>query len=349
MDLQLTEEQELLSQAIRSMLAREMDEVGLVAPARSSEVWARLVEFGALGIGAGEDELGAVELALIARELGEVLAGSRYVDTAAVRYALAGSPLLGSGDAVFAVGVNEPERRFAPLDPATTLRDGAVTGEKSAVLGARNADHILVTARGANGAAVAAIATSQDGVRIEDALTLDPSTNSARVILEGCAVPEGRVIAGPGTGALIERLCAVGAVLSAAESVGAAAAVLTRARDYAAERTQFGHTIGSFQALRHLMAGMYVQVESSWSSVLYAAASLDERADDSLLIASIAKAYSGRALVNVAQDALQVFGGIAFTYEHPAHRFLRRVIALADQFGGVRDHEIILGKVLAVR
>src|SRR4029077_12404103 len=98
---------------------------------------------------------------------------------------------------------------------------------------------------------------------------------------------------------------------------------------------------------RNLLADMYVDVESAWSSVLYAAAALDEREPDAVRTASIAKAYAGRATLDVAHGALQVFGGIAFTAEHPAHRFLRRVVARREQFGSPREHERSLGRALA--
>ena len=91
---------------------------------------------------------------------------------------------------------------------------------------------------------------------------------------------------------------------------------------------------------------MYVKVESSWSSVLYAAASLDEREPDRLRTTSIAKAYAARATLEVAHGALQVFGGVAFTAEHEAHRYLRRIVARGSQFGSARDHERILGRTL---
>ena len=113
-----------------------------------------------------------------------------------------------------------------------------------------------------------------------------------------------------------------------AEAVGAAAAVLELARDYAAQRRQFGRAIGSFQAVRHILADMYVKVESAWSSVLYAAASLDEDEPEAARTAAIAKAYAARATQDVAHGALQVFGGIAFTAEHPAHRHLRRIVVI---------------------
>jgi alkylation response protein AidB-like acyl-CoA dehydrogenase len=142
-------------------------------------------------------------------------------------------------------------------------------------------------------------------------------------------------------------LAALGGVLATAEAVGSAGAVLALARDYAAERRQFGRTIGSFQAIRHLLADMHVKVESSWSSVLYAAATLDEGHDDAGRTASVAKAYGARATRDVAHGALQVFGGIAFTDEHPAHRYLRRIAVRGQQFGTAAEHERELGRALA--
>jgi alkylation response protein AidB-like acyl-CoA dehydrogenase len=100
--------------------------------------------------------------------------------------------------------------------------------------------------------------------------------------------------------------------------------------------------------VRHLLADMYVQTESSWSSVLYAAASLDEDEPDALRTASIAKSYAARATLDVAHGALQVFGGVAFTAEHPAHRFLRRIAVRGNQFGTAREHERSLGRGLAL-
>ena len=123
--------------------------------------------------------------------------------------------------------------------------------------------------------------------------------------------------------------------------------MLDDACSYAAERRQFGRTIGSFQALRHLLADMYVRQASSWSSVLYAAAALDEDAEDAPRTASIAKAYVSRAAREVAHGAMQVFGGIAVTAEHPAHRYLRRIVVRERQFGDAAHHERALGRALA--
>jgi alkylation response protein AidB-like acyl-CoA dehydrogenase len=145
------------------------------------------------------------------------------------------------------------------------------------------------------------------------------------------------------------RLSVVGGLLASAEAVGAAGRLLEDARRYASERRQFGRTIGSNQALRHLLADMYVSHASSWSTVLYAAAALDDDVDDPELTASVAKAYVARAAREVAHGAMQVFGGIAFTEEHQAHRFLRRIVVREQQFGDATHHERELGRRLAAR
>jgi len=288
------------------------------------------VEFGALEVGEG---LGAVELALVARSVGARLAEVPYVDTAAVRYAM------DIDDASASPCVTEPGRRFAPAEPATALENGRLSGEKTSVAFANVVDLLAVSAWASDGPVLALVRPAAATIVAEP--TLDPSVQPARVHFDSVELE--RVVAEAG---VVEAVAAIGAVLASAEAVGAAATVLELAREYATQRRQFGHAIGGFQAVRHLLADMYVKVESSWSSVLYAAASLDEHEPDSPRTASIAKAYAARATLDVAHGALQVFGGIAFTEEHPAHRYLRRIVVRGGQFGSARDHERILGRSL---
>jgi alkylation response protein AidB-like acyl-CoA dehydrogenase len=148
-------------------------------------------------------------------------------------------------------------------------------------------------------------------------------------------------------GRALTRLNTAASLLAAADATGAAQRILDEARRYAAERRQFGRTIGSFQALRHILADMYMRAESGWSAVLYAAAAFDEGADEAAQAASVAKAYVSRGAREVAHGAMQVFGGIAFTAEHPAHRFLRRIVVRERQFGDAALHERALGRTLA--
>jgi len=321
-DMQLTEEQVWLSESAAELVTRE--------PA--DRLWSKLIAFGALDV----DQLGAVELALIARALGEGLAAAPFVDTAAVAYVL-GEP----GGVGVGACLSEPGRSFAPADPAAQLEEGRLSGEKGPVVLGAAVELFAVPAAAPEGLVLAVVRRTSTGVTVTPEGTIDPSLAPVRLHFD--EVEPERVE----SGSLVEEIAAIGAVLAAAEAVGAAAAVLALARDYAGQRRQFGRTIGSFQAVRHLLADMYVGVETSWSSVLYAAAALDEREEGRLGTASIAKAYASRATRDVAHGALQVFGGVAFAAEHPAHRFLRRILARAEHFGGARDHERSLGRHLA--
>jgi len=329
MDLELTGEQTMLRDAVGELLARSEGDDGLVPAGAGDALWRELVEFGAL-----DEELGAVELALIAWGLGGRLAPVPYVDAGALAYVV-------PGHGRTALCLSEPERSFAPEDPTATLEDGRLAGEKARVAFGAAAEGLAVSAAGAGGVVLALVSPAAEGVSFEPEATLDPSLEPVLVRFDG--VETEPLADGPA----VESLAAIAGVLAAAEAVGAASTALELARAYAAQRRQFGHTIGSFQAIRHLLADMYVAVESSWSSVLYAAAALDERDPDALRTASIAKAYAGRATQDVAHGALQVFGGVAFTAEHPAHRFLRRIVVRAGQFGTPREHEQRLGRSLA--
>jgi hypothetical protein len=216
------------------------------------------------------------------------------------------------------------------------LQDGELFGRKVAVEHGGAVDRLAVVAL-VDGEPGLVLAT---GGEMTPQPPFDPTVPMAAVELEGS-----EVVAVAGVG----RLAVVGGLLASAEAVGAAGRILDDARRYAAERRQFGRTIGANQALRHLLADMYVRHASSWSTVLYAAAALDDGVDDPELTAAVAKAYVARAAREVAHGAMQVFGGIAFTEEHQAHRHLRRVVVREQQFGDATHHERELGRRLAAR
>jgi alkylation response protein AidB-like acyl-CoA dehydrogenase len=205
---------------------------------------------------------------------------------------------------------------------------------------AARATRFAISAAGDDGPVLALVAADAAGVLLSEQPAFDPTAPMHAVSFEDVPVD---VVADDA----LPRLAAIGALLAAAEAVGAASRLLALACEYAAERRQFGRPIGSFQALRHLLADMYVKQASGWSSVLYAAAALDEGADEAARTASIAKAYVSRAAREVAHGAIQVFGGIAITDEHPAHRYLRRIVVREQQFGDAAFHERALGRALA--
>jgi alkylation response protein AidB-like acyl-CoA dehydrogenase len=321
MDLELSDEQRWLSESIETLLTREWVGAEQAVTAGEDErarLWAALTGFGAL------EALGAVELCLIARALG----------SAALRYAVGD---VAGGDPV-ALALLEPAGGWSLEQPTTELAAGRLTGVKVAVEHA-GAGRIAVLASAAGAPALALIAPDADGVEITAQPAFDATVPVSAVT---CSAAAADVLDGS-----VERLAAIGGLLAAAEAVGAAERLLAAARDYASERRQFGRTIGSYQALRHLMADMYVRRVSSLSTVLYAAAALDDDLDGALQTASIAKAYVSRVAREVAHGALQVFGGIAFTDEHVAHRYLRRIVVREQQFGDAAHHERRLGRALA--
>jgi alkylation response protein AidB-like acyl-CoA dehydrogenase len=327
MDLELSDEQRWLSESVETLLARE---------AEPERLWARLVDFGALSVG-GEDGLGAVELCLIARALGAHLAPVPYLGSAAVRFSA------DLGDEAVALALLEPGASWGTAPSQTTVAgDHLVTGRKTAVEHAGTVGRLAVVAATTQGPALAIV----DAAVPEVTLVAQPAFDSTAPMY-AVELVDAPVVAGPLGGEAIRRMTTIGTLLAAAEAVGAAGRMLEDACAYAAERRQFGSTIASFQALRHLLADMYVRQVSSWSSVLYAAAALDEDADEAARTVSIAKAYVSRAAREVAHGAMQVFGGIAVTAEHPAHRYLRRIIVRERQFGDAVHHERALGRALA--
>ena len=354
MDLELTDEQTWLADSVETLLTRHWVEPGATweADEAAARVWSELVEFGALTV--GPEGLGAIELCLISRALGAHLAKVPFLGSAALRWALmpfeaelpsAFADLVG-GDASVAIAQLEPGRGWSSGEHATAVDAGTVEGLKLAVEHADQADVFAVTASVDDEPSLVIVPSAAAGIESPRAV-FDPTTPLASLTFEGTPAPVGALLTGAAGAAVLARMGTIGALLAAADAVGAAGHLMEDARRYAGERRQFGHTIGSNQALRHLLAQMYVRQASSWSTVLYAAAALDDDTDDAAQTASIAKAYVSRAAREVAHGALQVFGGIGFTAEHPAHRFLRRIVARERQFGDARHHERMLGRALA--
>jgi alkylation response protein AidB-like acyl-CoA dehydrogenase len=362
MDLKLTDEQSLLSESIDALLAREWTAPQEAASAPGEQrrhLWDGLVAFGALGI--GRDGLGAVELCLIARALGSQLASVPFLGSAAARLALApqasslppGLAGLLSGPDSIGIALLEPGASWAAEQPRARLaRSGdklQLHGGKVAIEQLPAAGQLLVTALLDGEPALVATPAGAPGLTRREQRCLDETLLMGTASFEAVPVPGASACTGPQAHEVTSRLLTAGALLAAAEAIGAAGRLLELACQYAGQRRQFGHAIGSFQALRHLLADCYVRQASGWSAVHYAAAALDEADPGAAEAVSVAKAYVCRGAREVAHNAMQVFGGIAFTAEHPAHRFLRRISVRGQQFGDAAHHERLLGRALAER
>jgi alkylation response protein AidB-like acyl-CoA dehydrogenase len=353
-DLELSDEQVWIEESINTLLDRQWPAAEAAWQAGESDrarLWEHLVDFGLLS-GAGTD-LGAIELCLVARAIGGHLASVPLLGSVGVRYALA--PLAGEGpDGFAAVRDGESRLSIALLEPGggwsaasarATVESGRVTGAKAAVEHAADADHFAVVARVDGEPGLAVVGSGSPGIELTPQSSLDATVPLSRVTFTDAGVD---AIADHELGeTVVDRLTSVGGLLAAAEAIGAASGIFEQARRYASERRQFGRTIGSNQALRHLMADLHVRQASGWSTTLFAAAALDDGMPGARQTASVAKAYVSRAAREVAHGSMQIFGGIAFTEEHPAHRFLRRIIVREQQFGDAAHHERELGRSLA--
>ena len=354
MDLELSDEQRWLDESINTLLDRQWppaQDAWQAGDTERTRLWDSLVEFGM--VTGAESELGAIELCLAARAIGGHLASVPLLGSVGVRYALApvagGLPdglsvLLGS-ESRLSIALLEPGRGWSVSDVGAAVSSGRLTGTKAAVEHAAGVDYLAVVALVGGAPGLAIVRRDAPGVELTPQTGLDATVPLSRAAFADADVEA--VFEHEFAATIIDRLLSIGALLAAAEAVGAAQRIFALARQYASERRQFGRTIASNQALRHLMADLHVRQASSWSTTLYAAAALDDGVPLAGQTASVAKAYVSRAAREVAHGSMQVFGGVAFTEEHPAHRFLRRIIVREQQFGDAAHHERELGRALA--
>jgi alkylation response protein AidB-like acyl-CoA dehydrogenase len=354
-DLELSDEQAWIEESLGTLLERQWPPAPDAWNAGDTErahLWESLVEFGLLS-GAGSD-LGAIELCLASRALGAHLASVPLLGSVGVRYALAPfaaelpRALRGvlESDSRISIALLEPGGGWSASSTRATIESNRLIGSKAAIEHATDVDYLAVVALVEGEPALALVRSGSPGLEIVPQTSLDHTVPLSRATF--IDVEAEAVVAHDLADTVIVRLISVGGLLAAAEAVGAAGEIFEQARRYASERRQFGRTIGSNQALRHLLADLHVRRASAWSTTLFAAATLDNGIPAALQTASVAKAYVSRAAREIAHGSMQVFGGIAFTEEHPAHRFLRRIIVREQQFGDAAHHERELGRSLAV-
>ena len=320
MDFGFNDTQQAIKETARELLASRspLAKVREAAEARRSDeaLWSEIAGLGWPGIAVAEEHggqgLGIVELAIICEELG---------------YACAATPFLSNASAGLFIdhaGSGEQRRRWLP-----GIASGADRG--AAAFQPRSNDLVL----DAEGATVLALNDGDGAVLVEAAdaaiepLELVDATRSyARVSASG-----GDPLPGDAEGAADLSLVAL-----AAELTGIAQRAMEMAVDYAKERQQFGRPIGAYQAVSHRCAGMLYEVEEARSLTYYAAWAADAEPESLPLASSMAKARASDAAWRVTNDALQVLGGIGFTWEHDLHFLLKRAKVDAELLGDPRLH-----------
>jgi alkylation response protein AidB-like acyl-CoA dehydrogenase len=314
------------------------------------ELWrAWAEELGLPGLAVPEDHGGAgfsrLELAIAAEELGRAVVGgplfSSAVLAAEALLAAGGEaaaellPEIASGTSVATLAVVENSRLWRESH-VTTVASGhtpVLSGVKEAVVNAADANLFVVAAREAAGVSLFVIDRASAGDRLEVVRleVLDPSRSMARVTFRD--TPARRVgCAGEGW-SFVERALEAGSVFLAAEQVGGSRALLDAAVEHANSRVQFGQQIGKFQGVKHRLADVAVRTELAGSAAVWAAWQ-QPGTEAARLGAAVARVYCSEAYLATALDAIQVHGGMAITWEHHAHRFLRRARADAGLLPG---------------
>lgn len=347
MNLELTDEQVALRDTVRRFMAEKASVAAYARPmldnpaGTADEVWRGLAAMGATGLLVPHDYGGAgmtmAEAGIVAEELGAVLYPGPWLSCAvAATRALIRMRACGNAAALL-TGINDGSTvatvglLAGPRPKAVENRAGIVLrGEIASVPDLAVADIALVLAKDHHGTGLFAIQTSSPGIQLTPQDDVDRTRKRFSVTLDD--VPARRL--GPASSDAVQALVDDVIVAHAADAVGAARAVMNLAIEYAKVRRQFGRPIGSFQAVQHLCVDMYETVELARCGVIHAlwAADAAEPADRHLA-AVRAKAFAAR-LATVGDNAIQVFGGIGYTWEHEAHLYLRRLLSWSAFLGG---------------
>jgi len=330
------------------------------------ELWSTMGELGWLAIHVPE-ELGGMgasfsDLAVVLHELGRQLTPSPLVASAVLGAAALGRgsnralaselvPGIASGELLVAVALSGTSGSYDPACATVGFAPGGggivLDGVCRFVPDAHVADRIVVSASDVAGAVVLAVVDrGQPGVTVELEPTHDRTRRLSMVTLEAVEVADDRRLCEPGEGGpLHAHLTALGAIAVLCDAVGAAEHVLEITTEYAKQRHQFGRPIGSFQAVKHHLANMLIDVEASRAAVTAAAEAVDDD-DDVLHAAAVAKSFAGPACSRVTGLAIQVHAGIGFTWEHDAHLFLKRTALAEALFGSPKWHRRHLAGLL---
>lgn len=326
-----------------SELHDELRSVAVDLLAKDSVDWPLLVSAGWVGLDAPEDAGGAgvtfAEVAVICEELGRAAAATGYLGGAVLAIgALNALQDSDSRDALLQEVVAGDTRVALGLsgsgDASFELATGRVRGQAAFVSDAAGAQRLLLPARDADGVAVLVdVAAGTPGLTVTEQPVLDETRSVATVTADGVDVDDSAVWrfdgdAEAGLCALTERA----ALAVACDSLGVAQAMLDATVSYTGVRQQFGRPIGSFQAVKHACADMLVTISVARQLVSAAIASPDPRA------VSMAKAYATEAAVEVAGKAMQLHGGIGYTWESGVHVYLKRAALNRSLFGSPAEH-----------
>jgi alkylation response protein AidB-like acyl-CoA dehydrogenase len=362
MDFEFSAEQQQLKEQARRYLADKCPTTAVRAILEGSEpfdraLWQGLGEMGFLGAAIPEEYgglgLGYLELCVIAEELGRALAPvpvSSSIFLVAEILKAAGSeeqkqrwlPKLASGEVIGTLASVEATGSVRPSNVAMSAKAGALTGAKSPVLDGDIADIAIVLARhapgkDAQGLSLYLVDLNQSGIERTVLDTIDPTRSQAKIAFNSA---KAEMVGTAGDGwRLYEEALDRAAILTGFEQIGGADKALEMGRDYALQRFAFGRAIGSFQAIKHMLADMYVSATLARSNGYFGAYALSTGSADLPEAAATMRVSSTKAFQHCAKNNIQVHGGMGFTWAMDCHLFYRRSNLLAVSLGGLNEWE----------
>jgi alkylation response protein AidB-like acyl-CoA dehydrogenase len=345
MNLELTDEQVALRETVHRFLAEKASVTTHVRPmlddptGTTREVWGGLAGLGAIGVLVPQEFGGSgmtmVEAGVVAEQLGAALYPGPWLSSA-VAATRALTLLVNEADAAALLTGIADGSTVATIGPLTgprpTADGGVLRGEIAALPDAAAAGVLLVLADDGNGTGLFAVDAGSTGVSVAEQMHVDPTHKRFNVTFDDVAAQRLASPSAEDIGGLVDDVL----IAYAADALGAATAVMNLAIEYAKVRRQFDQPIGSFQAVQHMCVDMYEAVELARSGVLHALWAADAAQPAERHLAAVrAKAFAGQ-LAGVADTAIQVFGGIGYTWEHDAHLYLKRLLGWSA-FGGSSD------------
>ncbi len=365
MELELSEDQQALQESVRAVLERECP-ISLVRSVveqhkHAEELWSRMAELDWPALAVPEEDgglgLGFVELAVVCEQLGRVLCPAPFLATATqfVPAVLgAGSPeqrrrFLGAvadRGMVGTLAVAEASGRYDAAGITTSATpDGesfVLDGKKHFVFDADVAEEVVVAARlpgSAGDDGIGLFVVPLASLDPEPMVGLDASRSYVSIALDAVRVGPDRVLGEPGTaGAVLRDVVEQATVALATEMVGTCQAIFDIVHAYVQEREQFGVKVGSFQAIKHKLANMYVSLESARATAYFAAATIAESDERRDVAVAMAKAAVGDCQKLLTQEGIQCLGGIGYTWEHDMHLYVKRAKSGAALFGTGAEH-----------
>jgi alkylation response protein AidB-like acyl-CoA dehydrogenase len=331
------EHQDGFRETVRQVLGKECTTADLraayAAPAAKSDRWATLAGLGVVGLTVPELQsglgLGLVDLVPVLEESGAVALPEPIVETTALA-----APLLADLAAEHAHDARLASWLRGIAEGSVTAAVGPTSGPTGPVAAADGADLFVLVSEGTDGFELHL--GGADAVSVTPVTSLDPTRRLGT--LEFGPAASTCFATGSRARSLAEATADRAAVATAAVLLGVSERMIALGAAYAQERRQFGQPIGSFQAVKHLLAGAQVKLEFARPLVYAAAWSLDQRMEDRSRAASAAKASASDAATEAARVALQVHGAIGYTWECDLHLFMKRAWALAEAWGSASFH-----------